>query len=44
MKFYIASSFANKKAVRALASRLIREGFTQTYKRMTGQKMNARQR
>ncbi|WP_199426109.1 nucleoside 2-deoxyribosyltransferase [Thermaerobacillus caldiproteolyticus] len=31
MKFYIASSFANKEAVRALASRLIREGFTQTY-------------
>jgi hypothetical protein len=31
MKFYIASSFANKEAVRALASRLIKEGFTQTY-------------
>jgi nucleoside 2-deoxyribosyltransferase len=31
MKFYIASSFDNKEAVRALASFLIKEGFTQTY-------------
>jgi nucleoside 2-deoxyribosyltransferase len=31
MKFYIASSFTNKETVRVLASRLIEEGFTQTY-------------
>jgi nucleoside 2-deoxyribosyltransferase len=31
MKFYIASSFTNKEAVRTLASCLVKEGFTQTY-------------
>jgi nucleoside 2-deoxyribosyltransferase len=31
MKFYIASSFDNKETVRALANRLIEEGFIQTY-------------
>ncbi|WP_027409126.1 nucleoside 2-deoxyribosyltransferase [Anoxybacteroides tepidamans] len=31
MKFYIASSFVNKEAVRVCARRLIERGFTQTY-------------
>jgi hypothetical protein len=31
MKFYIASSFANKEVVRPCARRLIVNGFTQTY-------------
>ncbi|MED5052862.1 nucleoside 2-deoxyribosyltransferase [Anoxybacillus rupiensis] len=31
MKFYIASSFANKEVVRLCARRLIVNGFTQTY-------------